>query len=99
MCCYDGTFAGSFKDGPWSYRIVSLIVMMPVYSALLVSFGTLAGKHAFFKKFAIRMWTRYEESMHTKNCTANDFSIKRLTASTTSTNKLDLRRMFFIKSK
>jgi hypothetical protein len=26
---------GSFKDGPWSYRIVSLIVMMPGnYAAL-----------------------------------------------------------------
>jgi hypothetical protein len=49
---------GSFKEGPWSYRIVSLVAMMPIYSLLLVSFGTLAGRHVYFKKFAANMWTR-----------------------------------------
>ena len=34
---------GSFKDGPWSFRIVSLVVMMPVYSCLLVTVGTVFG--------------------------------------------------------
>mmetsp|Transcript_17510 Transcript_17510/g.30631 ORF Transcript_17510/g.30631 Transcript_17510/m.30631 type:complete len:155 (+) Transcript_17510:104-568(+) len=49
---------GSFKEGPWSYRIVSLVAMMPIYSVLLVSFGTVFGRHAYFKKFAKNMWTR-----------------------------------------
>ena len=26
---------GSFKDGPWSYRICSLVIMTPVYATLL----------------------------------------------------------------
>jgi hypothetical protein len=30
---------GSLKDGPWSYRICSLVIMTPLYSAMLVVVG------------------------------------------------------------
>jgi len=30
---------GSLKDGPWSYRICSIVIMTPVYSAMLVLVG------------------------------------------------------------
>lgn len=49
---------GSFKDGPMSFRVVSLVAMMPIYSALLVTVGTLFGRHTFFKRFAVKMWSR-----------------------------------------
>lgn len=49
---------GSLKDGPWSYRALCVLVLMPAYSLLLVSFGTLAGRHHYFKRQALRMWGR-----------------------------------------
>ena len=47
------------KEGPWSYRIGSLILLMPIYSVTLVCVGTIFGRHAYFKKFALRMWQRF----------------------------------------
>lgn len=35
---------GSFKEGPWSYRIASLVIMSPIYSVLLVAVGTVFGR-------------------------------------------------------
>lgn len=49
---------GSMKDGPWSYRLISLAVLMPAYSLMLVSIGTIAGRHHYFKRVALRMWGR-----------------------------------------
>lgn len=37
--------------GPWSYRIASLVLMTPMYSALLVIVGTVFGRHAYFRHF------------------------------------------------
>ena len=39
---------GSLKDGPWSYRIASILAVSPIYATMLVTFGTLAGRHRFF---------------------------------------------------
>mmetsp|Transcript_29477 Transcript_29477/g.35057 ORF Transcript_29477/g.35057 Transcript_29477/m.35057 type:complete len:218 (-) Transcript_29477:8-661(-) len=50
---------GNFKDGPWSYRICSLIVMTPLYSMMLVIVGTAAGRHAYFRHFAVKMFRRF----------------------------------------
>jgi len=49
---------GSLWDGPWSYRILSLITITPTYSLLLLTFGTLFGRHVYFKRVAKRMWSR-----------------------------------------
>eukprot|EP01112_Ceratiomyxa_fruticulosa_P023279 TRINITY_DN882_c0_g1_i1.p1 TRINITY_DN882_c0_g1~~TRINITY_DN882_c0_g1_i1.p1 ORF type:complete len:222 (-),score=37.30 TRINITY_DN882_c0_g1_i1:129-794(-) len=49
---------GSLVQGPWDYRIAYIFVITPIYSVLLVLFGTLFARHDFFKKFAIRMWVR-----------------------------------------
>ena len=40
---------GSMKDGPWSYRICSLVIMTPIYATLLVCVGTVFGRHFYFK--------------------------------------------------
>ena len=46
---------GSLKDGPWSYRICSLVIMTPLYSAMLVMVGTVFGRHAYFRHFAVKV--------------------------------------------
>jgi len=50
---------GSMREGPWSYRILSLGLLMPVYSMMLVCIGTLFGRHAYFKTVSLRIWGRF----------------------------------------
>jgi len=50
---------GSMKDGPWSYRIASLVIMTPLYSILLVGVGTVFGRHFYFKHFSVKMLSRF----------------------------------------
>ena len=50
---------GSLKDGPWSYRICSIVVMTPIYATLLVVVGTLFGRHQYFRHFSVKMWSRF----------------------------------------
>lgn len=50
---------GSMKEGPWSYRICSLIIMTPLYSAMLVCVGTVFGRHHYFRHFAVKMASRF----------------------------------------
>jgi hypothetical protein len=47
---------GSFREGPWSYRIGSLVLVSPAYTALLLMTGSLAGRHNYFAAIARRMW-------------------------------------------
>ncbi|CAM9367737.1 unnamed protein product, partial [Heterosigma akashiwo] len=39
---------GTMKDGPWSYRIGSVLMVSPIYACVLMTVGTLAGRHAYF---------------------------------------------------
>lgn len=50
---------GSLKDGPWSYRICSIVVMTPIYATLLVVVGTVFGRHHYFRHFSVKMWSRF----------------------------------------
>lgn len=50
---------GSFRDGPWSYRICSIVIMTPLYATLLVCVGTVFGRHAYFRHFAVKMFSRF----------------------------------------
>ncbi len=47
---------GNIWSGPWSYRIVYLMLIPPLYSVTLVAVGTLLGKHTYFKKRVMHMW-------------------------------------------
>ena len=47
---------GNVWSGPWSYRAVYLVLMLPFYSVTLLVVGTLLGKHAYFKLRLLRMW-------------------------------------------
>mmetsp|Transcript_23046 Transcript_23046/g.41590 ORF Transcript_23046/g.41590 Transcript_23046/m.41590 type:complete len:243 (-) Transcript_23046:215-943(-) len=50
---------GSFKEGPWSFRICSLVIMTPIYATLLVMVGTVFGRHAYFRHFSVKMFSRF----------------------------------------
>mmetsp|Transcript_104760 Transcript_104760/g.296349 ORF Transcript_104760/g.296349 Transcript_104760/m.296349 type:complete len:81 (+) Transcript_104760:3-245(+) len=50
---------GSMKDGPWSYRIGSLLAVSPVYAVVLTTFGTLAGRHVYFYGMARMIVLRF----------------------------------------
>ena len=57
---------GSMREGPWSYRITSLVVVSPIYATLLVTFGTLAGRHRYFAMMASKIFGRFLPSSVTK---------------------------------
>ena len=50
---------GHTKIGPWSYRLCSLFIMTPLYPIMLVGVGTVFGRHAYFRHFAVRMFSRF----------------------------------------
>ena len=50
---------GSMREGPWSYRIISLLAVSPIYASFLVSFGTIAGRHIFFANMARKIFGRF----------------------------------------
>jgi len=49
---------GTWRDGPWSFRVANLVLVTPCYTALLLTFGTLFGRQVFFKRVVGRMWGR-----------------------------------------
>mmetsp|Transcript_12196 Transcript_12196/g.28251 ORF Transcript_12196/g.28251 Transcript_12196/m.28251 type:complete len:80 (+) Transcript_12196:434-673(+) len=50
---------GSLREGPWSYRICSIVIMTPLYASLLVMVGTVFGRHSYFRHFAVKMFSRF----------------------------------------
>ena len=50
---------GTMKDGPWSYRIASVMAISPIYGILLITFGTLAGRHLFFASMGRKILGRF----------------------------------------
>ena len=50
---------GSMREGPWSYRITSLLAVSPIYATFLVTFGTIAGRHIFFANMARKIFGRF----------------------------------------
>ena len=50
---------GSLREGPNSYRVTSILAVSPIYATLLVTFGTLAGRHRFFANMAQKIFGRF----------------------------------------
>ena len=42
-----------------SYRVLSLILVSPIYATFLVTFGTIAGRHTFFANMARKIFGRF----------------------------------------
>ena len=55
---------GSMRDGPWSYRVLSVVLVSPIYATFLVTFGTLAGRHIFFASMARKIFGRFLPSQY-----------------------------------
>ena len=50
---------GNMRDGPWSYRVISLLAVSPIYSVVLMTLGTLAGRHLFFANMGSKILRRF----------------------------------------
>ena len=50
---------GSLRDGPWSYRILSILCISPIYACTLLVIGTLSGRHAFFANMSLKILRRF----------------------------------------
>eukprot|EP00527_Entomoneis_sp_CCMP2396_P003093 CAMPEP_0198138752 /NCGR_PEP_ID=MMETSP1443-20131203/2152_1 /TAXON_ID=186043 /ORGANISM="Entomoneis sp., Strain CCMP2396" /LENGTH=205 /DNA_ID=CAMNT_0043800669 /DNA_START=42 /DNA_END=656 /DNA_ORIENTATION=- len=70
---------GTFRDGPWSYRICSIVIMSPIYASLLVAVGTIFGRHAYFRHFAVKIFSRFgiPAELMDKNWKVNKNSFKK----------------------
>jgi len=53
---------GSFAEGPWSYRILSLTLVSPIYAMILITLGTISGRHNFFASMGIKILKRFVPS-------------------------------------
>lgn len=49
---------GGLISGPWSYRIVYLVLIPPFYSLTLATVGTIFGKGKYFRARVVQMWLR-----------------------------------------
>ena len=50
---------GSWRDGPWSYRIGSLVLVSPIYATVLIFTGTVAGRHMYFAMMGRKILGRF----------------------------------------
>ena len=50
---------GTMTDGPWSYRILSVLIISPIYATVLMTLGTLSGRHNFFAKMGLKIIARF----------------------------------------
>ena len=50
---------GSMMDGPNSYRLLSVMTVTPIYTVILITLGTLVGRHTFFASQGVRMLNRF----------------------------------------
>ena len=60
---------GSLYEGPNSYRALSIILVSPIYACMLVTFGTLSGRHSFFANMARKILGRFMPSSVLKKVT------------------------------
>ena len=67
---------GTWQDGPWSYRILSILIISPIYATILMTLGTLAGRHNFFAKMGIKIYSRFLPSSVSSKLICKDASTK-----------------------
>ena len=49
---------GGFWAGPWSYRLLNLVLIPPCYSVMLVIIGGIFGKFGYFRLRVLKIWSR-----------------------------------------
>jgi len=50
---------GTMREGPWSYRIGSLVLVSPIYATVLIFTGTVAGRHMYFAMMGRKILGRF----------------------------------------
>ena len=50
---------GTWRDGPWSYRIGSILLVSPMYAVMLIAIGTAVGRHTFFARSGVKILSRF----------------------------------------
>lgn len=50
---------GTMMDGPNSYRLISVVLVSPIYACVLVTVGTIAGRHTYFANMARKIFGRF----------------------------------------
>jgi hypothetical protein len=50
---------GSLYEGPNSYRVLSIVLVSPIYALILVTVGTLSGRHSYFANMARKIIGRF----------------------------------------
>lgn len=50
---------GSLYEGPNSYRVLSIVLVSPIYACILVTVGTLSGRHSYFANMARKIIGRF----------------------------------------
>ena len=50
---------GSLYEGPNSYRVLSIVLVSPIYACILVTIGTLSGRHSYFANMARKIIGRF----------------------------------------
>lgn len=61
---------GSLREGPNSYRVASILAVSPIYATMLVTFGTIAGRHRFFATMAHKIFGRFLPAVVTSRISA-----------------------------
>ncbi|KAJ1508156.1 hypothetical protein HMI54_010817 [Coelomomyces lativittatus] len=57
---------GSLIDGPNTWRLAYLFCGLPMYSALLLTLGTLSGRGTYFRAMLIKMHSRFLPNAYKK---------------------------------
>ena len=68
---------GDFVNGPWSYRIGSVIIISPIYSMILITIGTLSGRHVYFARTTQKLLGRFVPSTAAKDKIACEHARKK----------------------
>jgi len=55
---------GSMWEGPNSYRVISFFAITPIYSCILITLGTLAGRHRYFALMSKKLIGRFLPSTY-----------------------------------
>ena len=50
---------GTMMEGPNSYRVLSILIVSPIYATVLMTLGTLSGRHNYFAKMGMKILGRF----------------------------------------
>ncbi|CAO3573853.1 unnamed protein product [Mortierella alpina] len=64
--------SGSIIAGPWTFRIIYVILTLPIYSCMLLLVSSLFCRRLYFENLLIRMWGRLLPSCLINRCSSRE---------------------------